>query len=346
MQWSKITFVDGTIPLKEKTVTIPLVIDTTTDVNFIQGTKLEDFVGTPPNGIAVTSEAYKLLEEIYKQNQQYVCLWGAPSADLATKLPLIVNNNFFFALADTRDSAIMTTISGIISSANKHFLAMFPIANPGATPPTTDADTITAAKEWIANNQSEKITVFMHRGTLDTTPLPYNLHAGWVGQYAVNNVGTVTCAHQVINGCPINYYEPADQTQIESGKNMNWIQDMAGVNITKNGNTTSGTFIDVHQSKFWLQDKVDIAYAQLIVGGKKVPFTLDGKGLIFNTLTSVMNQAGNDGIVDPSSTVITVPNPLDVPTNDRANRNWTGIKIDCRLTGSAHSFETTIYVNV
>lgn len=134
------------------------------------------------------------------------------------------------------------------------------------------------------------------------------------------------------------------------GKNANTFEQMRNFAITQNGKVAAGEWIDVIRGRDWLAEQVKINVAtQLINADGKVPFTDDGIQIIVNGLRQALLLGQARGLIAPDEVdgagnripgfVITVPQSMDIPPNDKANRVLRNLKFSARLAGAIHVAE-------
>lgn len=177
----------------------------------------------------------------------------------------------------------------------------------------------------------------------------YDLASGYIGQFAPLDVGSTTGAFKQVNGVPVNYYSKPNQARAEATNKLNWIQPHAGATLVMDGKTTFGTYFDNEVGKVWLEAKLQEALGALLVRTNryaKLPFTLDGKALIDTTIREVVRLAETQGFLVPGTTSIEIPNPNQLPVNDKGNRIWAGIKVSSTIQGAVHQLKITYVLSL
>lgn len=177
----------------------------------------------------------------------------------------------------------------------------------------------------------------------------YDLASGYIGQFAPLDVGSTTGAFKQVNGVPVNYYSKPNQARAEATNKLNWIQPHAGATLVMDGKTTFGTYFDNEVGKVWLEAKLQEALGALLVRTNryaKLPFTLDGKALIDTTIREVVRLAETQGFLVPGTTTIEIPNPNQLPVNDKGNRVWAGIKVSSTIQGAVHQLRITYVLSL
>lgn len=125
----------------------------------------------------------------------------------------------------------------------------------------------------------------------------------------------------------------------------------AGRNITLNGKTVNGEWIDIVRGKDWLKSDMQNRLYNLFTMNPKVPYTSAGIALIENQMTASLKQGQAQGLVAddefdetgnrvPGYTV-TVPDMADVSDAARSSRTLSGCKFTARLAGAIHLINVT-----
>ncbi|MGL5049614.1 MAG: hypothetical protein ACRC6E_03160, partial [Fusobacteriaceae bacterium] len=104
--------------------------------------------------------------------------------------------------------------------------------------------------------------------------------------------------------------------------------------------------LDITHGKYWLKNKLRAELSMLLMNRDKVPFTTTGRTLIMDAIDKVVRAGDAQGIIIADETEIRIPNPLDLLTNDRANRIWNGIEIETRIQGAVHTLDVKFILNV
>ncbi|RKS83317.1 hypothetical protein BDK61_2660 [Haloarcula quadrata] len=131
----------------------------------------------------------------------------------------------------------------------------------------------------------------------------------------------------------------------------NVVVSIEGTNTLWRSVSTAGAssdyqFFDVKMTEDFAISVIQNALISRQLNRDQIPFTEDGQSMIEDAIIGGLNQyvGGPD---DPFAEAdITVPAPEDVPEDDRANRQWTGIQLDYRLTGSAQTFGVQMTLSV
>lgn len=144
-------------------------------------------------------------------------------------------------------------------------------------------------------------------------------------------------------------FEGGDDANQEGPVNV--IINKAGTDVLSNSLTTAGSasdyqYFDIARTETFIAAEIERALTSARLRNDQIPFTEDGQDIIENVINdAVMEYVGGSG--QPlSDATINVPHPDDLPDDDVANRNWTGISVDGTLAGNVHEFSLSLTVGV
>lgn len=132
---------------------------------------------------------------------------------------------------------------------------------------------------------------------------------------------------------------------------VNVVISVNGTNVLWRSVSTAGAssdyqYFDTQMTEYFAVSLIDNGLTSLELDRDRVPFTGDGQSMIESAIVDAVSEY-TGGPNDPfAETDIYVPEPEDLPEDDRANRNWTGIQLDYRLTGSAQTFSVELSLSV
>jgi len=184
--------------------------------------------------------------------------------------------------------------------------------------------------------------------SIETYPNNAYTHVAMMATGLGYDAGSETWAYKTLNGIEA---EPYTQTEINALKaaNLNCYVHCAGKNITLDGRTVSGEWIDVIRFRDWLQNDMQKGIYNLFVMNPKVPFTSKGITLIQNQMIASLKKGQKQGGIadteyDEDGVEIvgfttSVPNAASVSDADKAARTLKGCKFTARLAGAIHLVE-------
>lgn len=233
---------------------------------------------------------------------------------------------------------------------------------------TTDEDTLDEAATWAeANQKLFGFTVSVSDGNIEN-PLgtSYNYTFGFVTKITATKpdnaythiacmaramsyvAGSETWAFKTLAGIEPENFDSSDITGIEAN-NLNYFVRCAGKNITLNGKTCSGEWIDVIRFRDWLKNDMQMRVYNVLIGNSKVFYTTAGINLVENAMIASLKQGqANGGIAEdefdedgnetPGFTT-SVPSYDEISTSDRTERTLKNCKFYARLAGAIHLTE-------
>lgn len=176
-------------------------------------------------------------------------------------------------------------------------------------------------------------------------PSPADMFAAaWFGRVLPLTPGSETWKFKTLAGVNPVTLTSTHRTNLRN-KTCNTIQTVAGRNITWEGNTLDGDFIDIQRGLDWLQDDMTKAVFEVLANANKVPMTNAGIAVIEGAMRGSLTKAYRMGIID-SDFVITVPKIADISATDRGNRLLPDMKFSCRLQGAIHKVTINGVVSV
>ena len=182
----------------------------------------------------------------------------------------------------------------------------------------------------------------------ETYPNNIYTHVAMMATGLSYEAGSETWAYKTLNGIEA---EPYTQTEITALKalNLNCYVHCAGKNITLDGRTVSGEWIDVIRFRDWLQNDMQKGIYNLFIMNPKVPFTSKGITLIQNQMIASLKKGQTKGGIaeteyDADGNEIvgfttSVPTAASVSDADKAARTLKGCKFTARLAGAIHLVE-------
>lgn len=326
-----INFEDRTKPLSEVGLNKILLFTDSADIEYKEGNDITTF-----SELSSGMEGYKALELIFAQNKQDVAVFGVDSVTHSTikdELNKIADKDFFFIVTNIKDDDSIKAIAEWATSNDRIAILTPDVAG--------DAQSIKTLAETI---NSGNVGLYAHAGSPKGSGQVY-LNCGIAGLMSPKPAGSATWALKSPNLIPKVYFPLADENTLIQA-NVNVWADELGRGITKGGKTTDGSYIDITQGKYWLKNKLTSALALLLMNRDKLPFTDEGKTLIVSAIEEVVTAGDRQGIIVRDETTIYVPDPLELLTNDRASRKWSGITITSRIQGAVESLDVKFVLEV
>ena len=127
----------------------------------------------------------------------------------------------------------------------------------------------------------------------------------------------------------------------------NYFTQIAGRNITMNGQVRGGEWIDVIRGRDWLQNDMQLRIFNLLLMNPKIPYTNSGIALVQNEMIASLKAATVRGIVAPDELdeddalvpgfTTSVPNSMSITASQKASRVLADCKFSARLAGAIHA---------
>ena len=131
-------------------------------------------------------------------------------------------------------------------------------------------------------------------------------------------------------------------------KNGNTFEPFRNINITQQGKTSGGEWIDVIRFRDWLCEEIKVRIFQQMVDNR-IPYTDPGIAIIRSRLQQALDFGVKRGGIAPPevdldgnyipSYVIEVPLSATISPNDKANRILRDVYFTARLAGAIHVVE-------
>ncbi len=165
--------------------------------------------------------------------------------------------------------------------------------------------------------------------------------AAWFGRMLPLDPGSATWKFKTLAGVDSIVLTETEIGFIQA-KHGNWYVQVGGVNITQEGWTPAGEFVDVTVGSDWLTARLQERVFGQLVNRDKIPFTDQGVALIVSEVFAQLEEGIAAGFLsaDPKP-VVTAPLVADVSSTDRAARLLPDVTFSATLAGAIHSTEIT-----
>jgi hypothetical protein len=194
-----------------------------------------------------------------------------------------------------------------------------------------------------ATNNDRVVSCYHSKSQGD--PSPEYFEASWPGALLPKKPGSITWAFKTPVSLTTDDLTDTQESNALS-KFCNVFITVSGVDITKFGYVSDGTYIDerrgLDQLQAWLQEGI---FAQL-VALDKIPYTDDGIGILVAEMEKVFERASTQGILVSGSTEITIPTASSASSSDRQNRIAPNIPFTSNLQGAFHIIQISGVVSV
>jgi hypothetical protein len=147
--------------------------------------------------------------------------------------------------------------------------------------------------------------------------------------------GAATPAFKPLAGIGVDDLRAGDKTALKN-KNVTRYARQGGANITFEGKTPSGRYIDVTRNVDFIDAQVRANIFAVFLNNPVVPYTDQGISLIKGAIDSALQTCVQMGILAANSTTVTVPKVAATAAADRAQRILRNIEFTGRLAGAIH----------
>jgi hypothetical protein len=211
---------------------------------------------------------------------------------------------------------------------------------------TSDSDSVTVAVGGGDTLDDIKGAAFARTsGGYHPSPAAM-MSAALLGKCLALEPGSETWALKTLAGVPAVTLTATHRTNLVN-KNANSYQTVAGVNVTFNGETGDGDFIDVQRGLDWVEANIGAEVFATLAGASKIPYTDPGVTLIQAAVSAVLDRAVARGIfADSPAPVVTVPRVANVSTANKSARILPDVKFSATLAGAVHKVNVTGVVSV
>jgi hypothetical protein len=168
--------------------------------------------------------------------------------------------------------------------------------------------------------------------------------AAWFGTCLPKTPGAVNWAFKTLSGVTVDSLTATERKRVWD-KYASTYETVAGVNITRWGNTGSGEYFDIIRGIDWLKARMTERIYSLFVNQDKIPFTDKGIGSIEAEIRTTLEEAIENEVLAIIDYVVS-PLAEDVSSADKALRKLTGMKFKATLAGAVNTVEITGIVTV
>lgn len=168
----------------------------------------------------------------------------------------------------------------------------------------------------------------------------------WLGAMLPLDPGSATWAFKTLATVTADTLTDGQLTQL-AAKNVSSYTNVGGINITYQGQSPAGEFIDVTQFCDWLHARTQERVFGTMANAKKVPYTDTGVDLLRNDILAVLKEGIKIGGLSPDpAPVVTAPKVADVDPAVRASRRLPNVEFSAKLAGAIHALDISGVVSV
>lgn len=325
-----------TLPLAQKGFGLPLVAGITnspSSLNYFEVSDADELLD-PSIGYLATDPEYKMAQAIFSQTprpEKIAVTQLTSFANIATDLALLreTKDNWYWLLITDKSKSVIQQVATYINSLEK--VGLFA---------TSDISTLAGMNEERA---AILISDFANE----------HPEAAWFGRCGSVPIGSISWDCKQLSGQQNSNLTQSEQSSILAA-NGNVIRELGGVDVTFEGKTMSGQYIDIINGRDYLKARLIEAFQSLKINNDKVPMTQSGLGMLEASLREVFRDCGRRGVIatvsDPEERkfsdmgdyqyILKMPaTKKEIPTNDRANRIVSGISFKAIVGGGINKIE-------
>ena len=325
-----------TLPIPQKGFGMPLILGSgAAAIAYQEFTSETDMLTA---GYANTDPEYLMAQKMFSQEirPEKVAVYRRDTAaetitQALDNLVLAGKNDWYALLIVERATASIHEAADWVASKEKLFI--------GGTTLITD----------LSGRSGIREAYMVHKSADTDYP-----DAAWAGRCLPTTPGSITWAFKKLNGQVESGFNTTETDAILTASG-NYLGAYGGAVASYNGKTSGGEWIDVIRSRDYIKARMQEALTRLLLLHDKIPYTVQGFGLVASEIRGVLTDAGNKGIIATVDTeedtarsdngkyqyIVTVPASLDeIPANDRANRKF-AVTFTFRLGGAIHEIDIT-----
>lgn len=277
-------------------------------------------------------KASKLFGQVLKPTKILIGQKTDDDADYVTAYSRISSkrNDFYGVILCSVNDEDITSVSNVVLTQKK----TMGISSSSAGILENANDNIA---ELIKNtNTFRTFTFFSASPIADNYP-----EAALSGKMLPSTPGSSTWCYQDLQGVTAtNKLTDAERANLQLN-NCNYYTSFGGRDVVIGGVMANGEFIDVVVGLDWLEYYIQANLASLLVTISnrfdKIPYTAAGLTLVKNNINASLEQAVTNNIIDEDFE-ITMPDILNIPAIDKADRIVRGIQFTATKTGAIHKF--------
>lgn len=160
--------------------------------------------------------------------------------------------------------------------------------------------------------------------------------------------GSETAAFKTLSSCYPSALSSTEMKNLEDGS-LNYFITVGNKNITMNGMTRAGEWMDVIRFRDWLKNDMQVRVVNQFVVNPKIPYTDNGIAVIQNQMLASLKSGQDAGGIAPTEYdedgneipgyVTSVPLAASLTASEKASRKLTKCKFKARLAGAIHFAE-------
>ena len=224
---------------------------------------------------------------------------------------VLVDPDFYVVGIDSTSDANTTAVAAWVQANDRIFVARTQNTRERDTP---GGGALAIALRDATYNRTE--LRFNYRGESANAALGAIILANsW------DNGTAPTLAFRNLKGITVDALTPTHVANMQTAVNVSIFVRERGANITWQGKSAAGDYLDLRVFLDWLDARMGEAVYNLLLAEPRVPYTTEGIGKIGNKVWGVIEMADARGAVSPDyPKTLTLPKPAEVSIEERTTR--------------------------
>lgn len=306
---------------------IPLIFSVGAAADYTECTELAE---VKTAGFETTTNTYKAAELMLSQNPrpETIAVMGVAAKDgVSAALSGILNKSWRALVPIDIDAATLTTIAQAIEATEDKLI--FPV--------------VADVSKLAALGTGERTIGFVHSNAL--------ANAALVGKTAAMTPGSFTYKNQILKGIDPMTYSDTQLKAIHDANGITFVEK-AGDNVTSEGKTMSGEYIDIIDCKDWIINQIIYRTQKLLNRVGKVPYDNTGIAMLEAECLTVLKEAASMGMIafdtDTNQYLYSVNYSLreEQSDTDRVARRYVGGAFTFELAGAIHTVKVNGEISI
>jgi hypothetical protein len=146
-----------------------------------------------------------------------------------------------------------------------------------------------------------------------------------------------------LSGVTVSVFTSAQISALD-GKNINHYTAINDINITQQGYSASGEFLDITHGVDWFKVRLQERIYALLVNNDKITFSQAGQ-LAYAEIQAQLEEGEKNDVIAPNTEeqpwVITIPSVSSISAANKASRIFPDIEFSAFLAGAVHTLQIT-----
>ncbi|MDD5034854.1 MAG: DUF3383 family protein [Methylococcaceae bacterium] len=249
---------------------------------------------------------------------------------------------------------------GLIIAKNNDWYCLT-ICNPSSDRVIAAADVIeslvkiqiaSSADDAILTDGTSDVAYLLNDGGYARSGIMYHprandlyAHARWVGKCLPQDPGSITWKFKQLAGLTTPTLDPTEIVNMRA-KNCNFYSTIGGIDMTEEGYSGSGEFLDTTTNVDYLRARMQENVFFVIANAGKIPYTDEGVAMIETPIWQTLKECARKTILTESSLTVTAPLVADISPTDRGNRLLPDVVFTGTLQGAVHSVDISGTVSI